>query len=152
MTLSLTAQTVKFLIALGLGVVLGILYDFGRAIRRVAPILTLPVDILFGLTVFLALFLTSLYTGGLTLYQLLGIMGGGGLWFLTLGRIVLRMLVGLLLRFRRQMGILWSGGKKSVKFLRKLVKKLFPSSRKWGTIDMIPFSPKKQKKARQHLP
>lgn len=152
MTLSLTAQTVKFLIALGLGGVLGILYDFGRAIRRVAPILTLPVDILFGLTVFLALFLTSLYTGGLTLYQLLGIMGGGGLWFLTLGRIVLRMLVGLLLRFRRQMGILWSGGKKSVKFLRKLVKKLFPSSRKWGTIDMIPFSPKKQKKARQHLP
>lgn len=152
MSLSLTAQAVKLLIALGLGFGLGLVYDFLRAPRRVSPALTLPADLLFALALFIGLFLLSLYTGGVTLYQLGGLLSGGGLWFMTLSPFVLRRLIGLLLWFRRLMGRGSRGVKKSVNFLRKLLKKLFPSSRKWGTIEAIPFSPEKPKKARHRVP
>lgn len=139
---SLETQGVEFLLAGALGILLGFLYDLGRAHRRIFPKLTVPVDLLFALTFFLSLLLTAVYTRGLKLYQLMGIFLGAVLWFLTLGPSVLRAFSALLIKIRQLGKTLRMQAKKSLKFMRKLVKKFFPSSMKWSTIDVIPFSSK----------
>lgn len=138
----LGAQTRFFLISGLLGLGLGLCYDWGRAHRRVFPILTLPVDILFALVFFLTLILTAIYSRGLKLYQVLGLGLGSALYFLLFSSWLLRPL-GAVLRGIQGLGKKAKRGlKKIVNFLRKLEKKLFPSWKKWGTIDVIPCSPK----------
>lgn len=138
----LETQTRLFLISGGLGLGLGLCYDWGRVHRRVFPMLTLPVDILFAVLFFLALILTAIYSRGLKLYQLLGLGLGSALYFLLFSPWFLRPL-GAVLRGIRRLGQKAKRGlKKIVNFLRKLEKKLFPSWKKWGTIDGMPCSPK----------
>ncbi len=145
MTVALSRQTWEFLLAAALGLGLGILYDMGRALRREKPRLTIPVDLLFGLALFLGLWLTSIYTRGLRLYQCLGCLLGAAAYFLTVSPWLLRFWRRCFRGLRRFWGLLRLPVKKSVFFLRKLAKKLFPSSGKWGTIKTIPFSPKHAK-------
>lgn len=138
----LGAQARLFLISGVLGLGLGLCYDWGRVHRRVFPGLTLPVDILFALAFFLTLMLTAVYSRGLKLYQLLGMALGGIGYFLLFSSWLLRPL-GAVLRGIQSLGKKTKRGiKKIVNFLRKLEKKLFPSWKKWGTIDVIPCSPK----------
>lgn len=141
MTLALSRQAMDFLWAGGAGILLGLLYDFGRALRRCWGKMTIPADMLFALCFFLSLLALSLYTGGLRPYQCLGIGLGAGGYFLTLSPILLKILGrfwglirALCVRLRRIL-------KKSLFFLRKIAKKLFPSSGKSGTIFKRPFSP-----------
>lgn len=145
MTETLSRQALEFLAAGGLGMLLGLLYDLGRGLRREKPGLTVLMDILFALVFFLGLWLMSIYTWGLRLYQVLGAALGGSLYFLTVSPVML----GLFRKLFRGMGRIWafalSPAKKSVTFLKKLLKKLFPSVRKWGTIGIIPFSRKESR-------
>ena len=62
--------------ALLAGVGLGVCYDLGRGLRKTWHGLTLPADLLFSLCFLLALLALSLYTGGLRIYQCLGILCG----------------------------------------------------------------------------
>lgn len=143
MTVELSRQAAEFFWAAALGLGLGLIYDMGRALRREKPRLTIPVDVLFALVFFLGLWLTSIYTQGLRLYQCLGVFLGAGVYFLTLSPFLVRLWRrGLRAVGRLARGIL-KPMKKSVYFLRKLAKKLFPSSGKWGTIKTIPFSPRR---------
>lgn len=135
-------QTREFLISGALGLGLALLYDWGRVHRRVFPKLAVPVDLFFALIFFLVLMLTSIYSRGLTLYQLLGMGLGAALYFLAISPWLMRPLFALLGKIRGLGKALKNKMKKFVIFLRKLEKKLFPSSGKWSTIDMIPFSPK----------
>lgn len=136
-------QGLEFLWAGITGAALGLLYDMGRAVRREHRRLTVVVDILFALIFFLSFWLTSVYTRGLRLYQCLGAFLGSAVYFLT----VSPLLLGMFRRILRGLGFLMGKTllpvKKSVYFLRKVVKKFFPSSGKWGTIRAIPFSPKR---------
>lgn len=138
-------QAAEFFWSGMLGLGLGILYDMGRAVRRELPRLTIPVDLLFALIFFLSLWLTSIYTWGLRLYQCLGIFLGGSIYFLTLSPLLLRGFRRILRGIRRLLGKMALPLKKSVYFLRKLIKKFFPSSGKWGTIKALPFSLRQQK-------
>lgn len=138
----LGTQVREFLLSGALGLGLSLCYDWGRVHRRVFPRLTLPVDLLFALLFFLSLMLTSIYSRGLKLYQLLGMALAGTLYFLVISPWLMRPLFALLLRFRQLGRAMGKGMKKFVIFLRKLEKKLFPSRSKWSTIDMIPFLPK----------
>ena len=144
MILPLDAQGMSLLWAVLVGLGLAILYDLGRGLRQAWHGLTVPLDLLFSLCFLLGLLGLSLYTGGLRIYQCLGIITGGGLYFLTLSPPILRL-------WRRFLGVLAAlfrkirtQCKKSVIFLRKLEKKLFSTSWKWGTISTIPFLPWKK--------
>ncbi len=149
MTVELGRQTWEFFLAAGLGLGLGVLYDLGRGIRRERPRLTPAVDIGFALCFFLGLWLTAIYTDGLRLYQAMGCFLGAAAYFLT----VSPPLLGLWRRGLRGLGRLGRRCalpmKKSVYFLRKVAKKLFPSSGKWGTIKEIPLSPKRLREKRR---
>lgn len=146
MSIDLSRQTIEFFCSAILGIILGILYDMGRALRREHPRLTIPVDILFGLIFFLAMWLTSIYTRGLRIYQCLGVFLGSGLYFLTVSIYLVRLWRCVLQHLQHFVRIIFLPAKKSLFFLRKLVKKLFPSSGKWGTIKVVPFSPKRHRK------
>lgn len=135
----LATQLRFFLWAMGTGALLGLCYHWGQVHRRVFPKLTPVVDFLFALLLFCGLFLLSVYTRGLSLYGLLGAgLGGAGYFFFFSGWL-LRPLVWGLQRIRGIGRKAKIGVKKTVNFLRKLVKKLFPSGAKWGTIKGIPF-------------
>ena len=138
----LGSQGWGFLWAALAGVCLGLCYDFGRGLRRVWPGLTVPVDAVFSLGYLLVLLGLMLYTEGLRIYQVLGIFGAAALYHLTLGGPILRFWLRCFSRLRRLGGRIARGCKKSVIFLRKLQKKLFSTSQKWGTIKAIPFLPK----------
>ncbi len=139
----LSEQLIRFLGAVVLGAALGLCYDLGRGVRRVFRRLTVPVDMLFGLVFFLSLCLTGVYTRGLGPDQVLGLGIGAGLWLMTLGPFVTGGTAALLLKMVCLTKTGKNRAKKSVNFLRKLVKKFFSSSRKWGTIKAIPFSTRK---------
>ena len=79
MTVEVGRQGLEFFWAAVLGVGLGVFYDLGRALRREKPGLTVPVDAVFAVIFFLSLWLTSVYTRGLKLYQCLGIFLGARL-------------------------------------------------------------------------
>ena len=145
MTVAVSRQALEFFASAALGVALGLVYDLGRALRRERHGLTIPVDVLFALIFFLSVWLLSVYVKGLRLFHCLGIFLGAGAYFLTISPLVVRLgRKGL-----RALGWLLAKAlvpaKKTVEFLRKLVKKCFPSSGKWGTIKVIPFSLHKQK-------
>lgn len=142
MIAGLGTQVREFLFSGVLGLGLSLCYDWGRAHRRVFPKLTFPVDMLFALLFFLCLMLLSIYTRGLKLYQLLGLGLGAALYFLALSSWILRPLLALLGKIRGLGNRAANQKKKIINFLRKLQKKLFPSSGKWSTIDVIPFLPK----------
>lgn len=141
---ALSRQALDFLWAGAAGVFLGAFYDLLRSLRRCFQKTTLPADMLFSLVFFLSLLALSLYTGGLRLYQCLGLGLGAALYFLTVSSYLLRLfglfwgLLRALLRKARQ--IL----KKTLGFLKKNTKKLFPSSAKSGTMLLKPFSPKRK--------
>ena len=148
----ISRQAAEFFLAGGLGVLLGLFYDVGRSFRRLRSGLTVTVDVLFAVAFFLSLWLMSVYTRGLRAYQCLGIFLGGSVYFLTVSPFLLRGMEWLLRRLGRLGGIIFLPVKKIMYFLRKLAKKCFPSSGKWGTINAIPFSPRPQKtgEARNH--
>jgi len=134
MTVELSRQGAEFFWAALTGLGLGLIYDLERALRREHEKLTVPADGLFALLFFLALALTAVYTRGLRLYQGLGIFLGAGLWFLTLSpRFVVLCRRGIR-RMARGLGAIRRGAKKTVCFLRKTAKKLFPFEGKWSTI------------------
>lgn len=120
-------QALGFVLGGGLGVLLGVVYDFLRGFRRLRKGLTIPCDLLFGLVFFLSLMLTMVYTRGLRLYQLLGIFSGWGLWSISLSSGFLALWERLLGKGTRLGKLLGRQAKKYVKIFRKLAKKHFPS-------------------------
>ena len=135
MSVMVGRQGLELLWAAALGGGLGLLYDLGRALRREKQHLTVPVDMLFALVFFLGLWLTSIYTRGLRLYQCLGVALGAAAYFLTLSPCVVglgRQILRALGRLRRR---LQEPLKKSVLFFQKLLKKLFSSLKKWSKIE-----------------
>jgi hypothetical protein len=149
MTLPLTQQGLFLGSSVILGVLLGLVYDLGRGLRRAHARLTLPVDGLFALLLLLTLLLLGLYTGGLRLYELLGLCLGAGGYFLTLSPLFLALQLWTVRALRRFFARLFTPLKKTMCFLRKVVKKLFPSLKKWGTIEVIPCSPKRKSTPRK---
>lgn len=159
MSVTVGRQGLEFLWAAALGVGLGFLYDMGRALRRERQRLTVPVDILFALVFFLCLWLSSIYTRGLRLYQCLGVGLGAAAYFLTAGPHLLRLwrrLLRLLGRMKRRLRELLGhlGGKllfpvkKSAGFFQKLVKKLFSSLEKWSKIEKVSVPSKRREQQR----
>ena len=138
------SQGLGLLWAVALGAALGVLYDLGRGLRRAWSGCTVPMDLLFSVLFLLSLMGLALYTGGLRIYQLLGLGLGAAAYFLTVGPLILRLwqrVLGHLGRMGRRIG---ERRKKTVIFLRKLAKKLFSTSWKWGTINVIPFLPERK--------
>ena len=144
MTVEVGRQSAEFFAAAVTGIALGLLYDLGRGIRRERPGLTVPVDLLFALALLLTLCLTAVYTRGLKLYQCLGIFLGAGAYFLTASPLILGAWRGFLRVLARGRRKILRTLKKTVCFLRKLAKKLFPSSRKWSTMNSVQHSPKRR--------
>ena len=118
------------------GAALALLYDLLRLLRRFRPRLTLPLDVLFVLTVIPTLLLLALYVGHGQFppffYPLLAL--GAWAYFITLGRPLRRIftalghgLMGFFRLLARPLGLL---SKKS----EKLKKYLFSSGRKWVRI------------------
>ena len=143
MSVEISRQGLEFFWAAVTGAGLGLIYDIGRALRREKAGLTIPVDLLFALIFFLTLLLTAVYTRGLRLYQCMGIFLGAGAYFLTVSPLwvlLWRRVFRVIGRLRRKFQ--WMA-KKSVSFFLKNAKKVFPSGRKWGTINDIPHSPKR---------
>ena len=139
MTPAVGRQGLLLLTALVLGMGFGCLYDLGRGLRREKPGLTAPVDLAFALVWALGLFLVSVYTHGLRLYQLLGVGLGAALWFRGPGGVLLplwRRCLRAGARLRRGLRRLL---KKTGVFLRNFAKKRFPSGGKWGTISKVPY-------------
>ena len=123
-------QALRFFLGGGSGVLLGILYDLFRGLRRLRHGLTLPCDLMFSLAFFLSLLLTTVYTRGLRLYQLLGLFLGWSLWNFTLSPGFLSLWLRLLRKIALSGKALRHQAKKYVKFFRKLAKKHFPSGSK----------------------
>ena len=109
-------QAAEFFWAAVLGIGLGVLYDMGRAVRREKPRLTIAVDILFAAAFFLSLWLTSIYTWGLRLYQCLGVFLGSSIYFLTLSPVLVRVFRRMLRGIRRVLGKMLLPAKKSMCF------------------------------------
>lgn len=149
MKVALGSQALNLAMAAACGVGLGLGYDLGRSLRRTFPGCALGVDFLFALGLFLVLCATSLYTGGLRIYQCLGILLGAGGYFFALSRWVLGRFCHILGRFCRIFSKFCSSMKKSLKILRKVAKKFFPYRTKWSTITGIPFSPKGRRARRE---
>ncbi len=145
MTVDPGRQGMEFLWAALLGIGLGFLYDLGRGVRREKPRLTIPVDMLFSLVFLLSLSLTAVYTRGLRLYQCLGVFLGAGAYFVTVSPPILRQWRRFLRGIGRGCGKIRRTVKKSMVFLRKLAKKLFPSSWKWGTIKNVLWADKSRR-------
>lgn len=145
MTVEVSRQALEFFGSAALGIALGLVYDLGRVLRREKHGLTIPVDLLFALVFFLSLWLLSVYVMGLRLFHCLGVFLGAGAYFLTLSPLVVRLGRKGLRALGRLLGKTLVPVKKTVDFLRKLVKKCFPYSGKWGTIKTIPFSLHTQK-------
>ena len=85
------SQGLGLLWAVALGAALGILYDLGRGLRRAWSGCTVPMDLLFSVLFLLSLMGLALYTGGLRIYQLLGLGLGAAAYFLTVGPLILRL-------------------------------------------------------------
>jgi hypothetical protein len=142
-------QALRLAAAVLCGLGLGLGYDLGRSFRRTFPATGLPMDLLFAGMVFLTLWATSIYAGGLRIYQLLGMLFGAGGYFFALSRWVLGIFCRFLACFNRLFSKFYDLMKKSLIFLRKLAKKSFHSGAKWGTITGIPFSPKGRRSRRE---
>lgn len=108
-----SAQGMALFWAVLTGIGLGVLYDFGRGLRQTWHGLTVPMDLLFSLCFLLSLMALSLYTGGLRIYQCLGILSGSGLYFLMLSP----PLLGL---WRRFWGFIAAGFRKFRKQCKKV--------------------------------
>lgn len=140
MTVDVSRQALEFAVSGGLGLVLGVLYDLGRALRREHRALTIPADLGFGLLFFLSVWILSLYTYGLRLYTCLGIFLGAAVYFLTLSPPLLRLFRRCFQGMGQLLRKIFRFMKKSGIFLRKHAKKLFSSWGKSVTIKAIPFS------------
>ena len=87
---AVSSQLLWFALAIGLGGVLGLLYDFLRALRRRVPFLTALADLFFLLTAFLSLVAMGLYLcgGDLRLFLLPGCAVGMAAYFFLLHRLL----------------------------------------------------------------
>ena len=134
MTVEPGRQGLELLLSGLLGIGLGVVYDLGRALRREHPGATIPADGTFALVFFLTLWLSGIYMGGLRLYHCLGIGLGAAGYFLTLSAGITGAFRGVFRFFGRLRTALGRTAKKTGRFLKKLAKKLFPSTAIWGTI------------------
>ena len=93
MAVSVTAQALSFLGALGLGGALGLLYDLFRLLRTRLGLRWLGggLDLLYWLAVVVSLFVYCVAAGNgdVRIYLMLGTALGGGVYFLTLSAPVL---------------------------------------------------------------
>lgn len=138
-SLSLAQQTKGFLLALGMGFLLGILYDFIRIVRisisrgKIAVIIC---DILFCALACLCTFLFCLTVneGEIRLYLVLGEVAGFFVYYFSLGAIIFscsEKIINFIKRLMRSVfGVIsfpfrWIFGK-----TRKVFNKLFKKSRK----------------------
>ncbi|MBU5625710.1 spore cortex biosynthesis protein YabQ [Oscillibacter sp. MSJ-2] len=89
MEITITGQLQLFLVSIGLGLSIALLYDLFRAVRLRFPRTTRPLDALMCLLAAVAVFLFCLSSGGeLRLYLLLGISGGAVLYFCLLSELL----------------------------------------------------------------
>lgn len=94
MILSLHAQAMLFLLTIGMGGGMGLLYDALRIFRHALPHKPVWVQIEDGLFWFLAVFLVfgvmlHASSGEIRFFSILGLFGGMGLYWLTLSRLVI---------------------------------------------------------------
>ena len=134
MTVEPGRQGLELLLSGLLGMGLGLVYDLGRALRREHPGAMIPADGAFALIFFLTLWLSGIYMGGLRLYHCLGIGLGAAGYFLTLSPWITEAFRAVFRFFGRVTGTLRKTVKKTGRFLKKLAKKLFPSTAIWSTI------------------
>ncbi len=139
----LSAQTEIFLLSLGFGFLLGILYDVFRTLRLIisrSVSFTVAVDILYFLLCALFVFCFNLVvdSGKIRLYVLFGDMLGWLIWYFSLGEIsaklgnkavlsVKRALSSFYALFSRPAGHLERKMKKIFSFFKKIIKKLIKS-------------------------
>ena len=99
MYVDVTAQAAVFGQGVLLGALLGLVYDAMRTLRRSIgwKILAFVLDVLFWLGVTAALFALTLLrdNGEVRIYHMLAFLLGGGLYFVTLSRLVLPALLWL---------------------------------------------------------
>ena len=95
-TVSLTSQTMLFLMACVLGAALGVFYDLIRLTRlifRTPAVITAVLDILFwiGALAAFSVFILVPCGGDLRFYHVLGLVLGGTLYFLTFSAMLIRV-------------------------------------------------------------
>lgn len=94
MILSLHAQAMLFLLTIGMGGGMGLLYDGLRIFRHALPHKPFWIQLEDGLFWFLAVFLVfgvmlHASSGEIRFFSILGLLGGMGLYWLTLSRLVI---------------------------------------------------------------
>lgn len=127
MEISIAFQTMVFLKAVVMGVALGVLYDFLRAVRRslnAGVALTALCDTLFWMGTLGAIFVFVLTAaaGEGRFYVLLGAAMGGLLYFIALSPPIfalLMLLMRILLYAADFPGLLWEKVKPHLEFLKK---------------------------------
>lgn len=113
-------------LSLLLGAALGLFYDLLRAQRRVWRKLTPALDLFFSLGLLLSLWLFSLYVGEgrLRLFMLPAIAVGTALYFLTLSRVLLPLLILPFRGLRRAFGALFRATLRCFSLFRKKTAKI----------------------------
>lgn len=93
---SVLLQAGQFLWSVGLGAALGLCYDLLRGLRRSLRVLTGLLDLVFCMLVLLSGLWSALYIcgGQYRIFMFLGTSAGAALWFLTIGRLFLRLSCG----------------------------------------------------------
>jgi len=136
MELPIALQARQFLLAGGLGLALGVLYDLLRALRRARPRTGPLWDLVFGflLTPSLALFALYAGRGAFRLFFLPGAALGLLLYFSALSGIFLPFFERLLRLLGRFFSVLTAPARFFYKKTRFLLKNLFSSAGKWVKI------------------
>ncbi|MBQ7523883.1 MAG: spore cortex biosynthesis protein YabQ [Oscillospiraceae bacterium] len=115
---------------------LGVVYDVFRRLRRHAPHLTVPLDILYGCITFTALVLFGLSAGNglLRLYSLFGAALGAAVYFGAVSPLVLALLCRLERVLSFLLRTLLHPLQKFFVFFEKIGRKIFSFFKKWFTI------------------
>ncbi|MBR3780276.1 MAG: spore cortex biosynthesis protein YabQ [Clostridia bacterium] len=135
----LSVQTEIFLLALGFGFILGILYDVFRTVRMIisdSPMFTFSMDVMYFLVCAFLFFSFNLVvdSGKIRLYVILGEALGWLIYYFSLGEISLRIsnatvsfarraLTAIFKPFLRLFNLLNSKFKKIALFSRKIIRK-----------------------------
>ena len=148
MHVDVAAQGQIFLTGLLLGAILGLMYDVLRAFRRSAGWrwLAFVLDVLFWLSVAVLLFWVALFreNGRVRLYVSAAFLAGGGLYLLTLSRLVLPGLLQILEWMGKFWGFLTAPLKKGAGAAKKVCgkrKKDFQNWVRWYRITMDYYHP-----------
>ncbi len=126
----LSAQTEIFLLSLGFGFLLGILYDVFRTLRLIisrSASFTVAMDILYFLLCALLVFCFNLVvdSGKIRLYVLFGDMLGWLIYYFSLGEISAKLVNRVISSVKRVVSSIYGLFSRPVRLLKRKTKKLF---------------------------